>query len=177
MTSEERKARYRGLRGVVRHLLPKARQVGFRSLGRSPVGPADQLRRNLGILPKGRCLWCGLPLDVGQGRRMWHDSCVVWHAITRGVRRSLTGQWVVKKTRCPCGRRGKELDHRTPVMLAAHRGPREYARAFLPENLQWLCEECHRLKTKEDAAAIAAAKRHAQGQQQLEKWKRWAEGF
>ena len=86
---------------------------------------------------------------------MWHDSCVVWHAITWGVRKSLTGQWVVKKTPCPWSQRGKELDHRTPVMLAARQGTREYVRAFLPENLQWLCEECHRLKINEDAAYTA----------------------
>ena len=153
---------------MVRHLLPRARRMGPETLGRSPVGDASQLLRNVGGVPKGNCLWCGQ--RVGRGQRTWHNTCVVWHSITRGQRRSVGGQWVVKPQSCPCGQPAQELDHHTPVMLAARRGIRSYVRAFLPENLQWLCRECHRRKTKEDAAAIARVKRLAQGRQQLQAW-------
>ena len=50
---------------------------------------------------------------------------------------------------------GEELDHRVPIMLAARRGLRDYVRAFLLSNLQWLCRECHRRKTAGDTRAIA----------------------
>ena len=76
-TENDTLTRYRGLRGIVRHLLPKAKVIRPEFLGRNPVGPADELRRNLGRLPARQCLWCGQEVELS--RRTWHDTCPWGH--------------------------------------------------------------------------------------------------
>lgn len=57
------------------------------------------------------------------------------------------------------------IDHRTPIALARLRSPGEFVRAFLPANLQWLCAECHKVKTAQDFGEIARVKRERKRRQ------------
>ena len=150
----EIQATIRGLRGMVIHLLPRVRRQNPVILGRDPVGWAYQRRK----APKGCCPWCFRPCGDNPRRRPWHPTCVRWYTASRGCRQTLHGKWVIPLGSCPCGEPGEELDHRTPIMLAAHQGRREYIRAFLLPNLQWLCGRCHREKSRADARRLADTK-------------------
>ena len=156
--------RYRGLRGVVRHLFPAARQRLDRA-GRWGVAPKDfgNVRDPIGAsigygdtTPYGTCVWCRHEARSPKGRALrWHKSCAVWYAIARGQRLTLGGEWVLPPQPCDCGDEGDELDHRVPIGLAVRQGIREYVRAFLPDNLKWLCHRCHQQKTRLDRQQMA----------------------
>ena len=49
-----------------------------------------------------------------------------------------------------CGGAAAELDHRLAIEVVRTMGPDALMRAFTLENLQWLCRECHRRKTRLD---------------------------
>ena len=150
----------RELRGYILHVYGPVKKRGQPSLmisGRSPVYGSYGLRKSK---PKGCCAWCRTPLDPGQHPRAnFHPNCAPWLSIAKGQRTTASGDWVVPRAPCStCGAHGIELDHRTPIGLAALQSPRCYARAFLPSNLQWLCSPCHRYKTREDIRLIADTK-------------------
>ena len=180
MTPEERLARYRGLRGVVLHVLPQVRSKMARLYPRSATPTL--------MVPfggkKGRCLWCHDP--ARSKAHSWHPDCVLYYVSASGKRQTMGGKWVCPPSPCGlCGhvgggvprfhaagqetngaRRfdwdyvgGMELDHRVAIGVAARTGSREHARAFLPDNLWWLCSDCHRDKTKADKARMAALDR------------------
>ena len=157
---EERTARARGLRGMVIHLVPRAERLCRNGVptGRTILVNAHQLGR----APQGRCVWCRQPVD-GR-RRRWHISCVRWFRISIGrYDTPIAHGWlqpVVPKGPCPCGEPGAELDHIVPCRLAARQGKRPFVRAFLPENLQWLCRGCHKRKTAADRRAMAQLDRY-----------------
>ena len=144
--SEERLARYRGLRGFVRHCLPYIRS-----------GKASRYRRDVSptlVVPyhgkkTGRCLWCDGPVE--SRRHTWHPSCVRYYTAARGRSHSAGGVVVLGKEPCAvCGGPPEDLDHRVAIGVAQRQGLRAWARAHLSENLQWLCHQCHLLKAKAD---------------------------
>ena len=49
-----------------------------------------------------------------------------------------------------CGDPSDEMDHRLAIEVARALGPAAMLRAFTPENLRWLCRDCHRRKTDQD---------------------------
>ena len=51
---------------------------------------------------------------------------------------------------CLCGGPATELDHTLAIGVAKRLGARFYIRALLPENLRWLCHDCHVAKTTFD---------------------------
>lgn len=128
--------RLRGLRGLVIHVVRRVRAGG--EMTRDGVGPW----KYRGGTP-GTCRWCLGPAPTGS--RHWHTNCIRYHAIARS-----RGTSFLRVTPCPCGREGRELDHRVAVGVASRLGPREYVRSLLPENLQWLCHDCHAEKTVTD---------------------------
>lgn len=149
-----RQVRYRGLRGIVRHLIPLVREKGSVGLGRDPVGTFASNKRGGDTF--GTCRWCGLPATNTKtgGKRKWHTSCVRYHSLARG-----RGEPYIKKTDCRCGKPGTELDHKVSIGVAARLGERDYVKAFLPENLEWLCRVCHKAKTNNDRKKIRALDR------------------
>ena len=86
----------------------------------------------------------------------------------KAVRETPYGQRVIPQAECSCGEDSTELDHIVPLAVAARRSRREWVRAFLPSNLQWLCQACHRAKTVDDMAAIAGLK-NPDGHEQRQK--------
>ncbi len=135
-------SRYRQLRGVVRHVLPRVRDGKIAT--RDPMGAAFWGMKK----PYGTCCWCGL--TVRPPARYWHLDCVDQYRAMRGESVVPTGPRVCEL----CGEPGQEIDHRVAISVARKNGPREYVRAFLLENLRWLCRACHVAKTRSDRRAI-----------------------
>lgn len=152
---ESRRERYRGLRGVVRRVLPGLHKYGIPSFDRRD-SVSGWSPHSYGRNVSRRCIWCNEAIDERR-QVWWHRSCSKWYARMSGRTRSTHG-WVIDPTPCPCGADGVHLDHIIPIGLAALHGVRAYVRAFFPENLQWLCEPCHKQKTANDLRAIADAK-------------------
>ncbi len=48
-----------------------------------------------------------------------------------------------------------ELDHKIAISIARTYGYKDHIKSVMPDNLQWLCYECHLLKTKEDRQRLA----------------------
>ena len=148
----------REIRGFILHVYgPVKKKPLLGLMSRAPVWSSWKLRQTK---PKGCCAWCRTPLDPYQHHRAnFHPNCAPWLSIAKGQRTTASGDWVVPRTPCStCGAQGQEIDHRTPIGLAALESPRAYARTFLPQNLQWLCSPCHRSKTQGDMRAIADTK-------------------
>ena len=132
-------SRYRRLRGVVRHLLPVVQRGRMHS--RDALGYAfGSVRRGAA----GTCRWCGLP--TGFARRWWDPDCVLQYRAVRGE----SVQPPYPKVCEMCGGSAREIDHRIAISVARAEGARAYVRAFLLDNLRWLCRACHLLKTAED---------------------------
>ena len=49
-----------------------------------------------------------------------------------------------------CAGPSAELDHQLAINVARAMGPAALRRAFVQENLRWLCRECHLSKTRFD---------------------------
>ena len=49
-----------------------------------------------------------------------------------------------------CAGPSDEIDHRLAINVARALGPEALRRAFVQENLRWLCRECHIRKTRFD---------------------------
>ena len=57
----------------------------------------------------------------------------------------------IQHTLCEiCGNPPDEMDHRLAIEVAHALGPAAMLRAFTPDNLRWLCRDCHRRKTGQD---------------------------
>ena len=48
-----------------------------------------------------------------------------------------------------------ELDHKIAISIARIYGYKNHIKSVMPDNLQWLCYECHLLKTKQDRQRLA----------------------
>ena len=108
---------------------------------------------------RGTCKWCRSAADTS--RQMWHKECAVTYLVARGDHSIF---WSVKSPNDPndpgecaaCGttRAAWEIDHEVPLGVASRRyhlgRDRRWWRAWWVENLQWLCAECHKIKTRED---------------------------
>ena len=92
----------------------------------------------------GICRWC-YELTASPGTR-WHRYCL-------NARRVAFGQHPDEalRTLCEmCGDPSDEMDHRLAIEVARALGPEALLRAFTPDNLRWLCRDCHRRKTDQD---------------------------
>ena len=160
MKREERarRNRYRGLRGLVRHVLWRRKRYTPKPPPEGPVvrDPAA------GIAYEGewgRCTWCGLPATAERtGRKLkWHNSCVRYYRVAADQQLSLGSLRRTRPETCICGKGSpEELDHRLAIgvaqRLAERVGRKIYAAAFLEDNLWWLCHDCHVAKTNFDRA-------------------------
>ena len=148
-------ARYRGLRGIVRNVLPRVRKrYRIPSHVRDGVGWLGNMKRVY-----RHCCWCGFPTTEPR-RRYWHSTCVDYYLAARGTLAPPGNQFFVACAECgdkPSStvHPTHEIDHRVALSVAAARGPKDHAMAFLPENLQWLCRYCHRRKTTRDRRILA----------------------
>ena len=128
--------RRRRLRGLVthhrRHPTRHARRLVLRTARWN-----DQPRR-------GVCRWCGDPtatIDL-----TWHLYCLDAYRVAS--RQKPNG---IQVTMCEiCSGAPDEIDHRLAINVARALGPAALRRAFVQENLRWLCHECHRRKTRLD---------------------------
>lgn len=113
----------------------------------------------------GHCVWCGEGIFREDGlrlnlRRKWHEPCLEQFLIRTRPDAMRRFVWRRDEGRCArpgCGRvHGLyghwDADHVEPLYFAE--GRLEY---WAPENVVILCREpCHKLKSREDIAAIAA---------------------
>ena len=145
--------RIRALRGFSRHCRAWISDHGM--AGRQVVGTLYGRGKGSGYT-YGTCKWCGVPArSIKTGcKRLWHDECLRFYTVAMGIRGSLTTGFVIRRSPCPCGAAGTELDHKLAIGLARRQGIRSFLRAFLPDNLQWRCHECHLRKTRADRMAM-----------------------
>ena len=90
---------------------------------------------------RGICRWCGdktATIDL-----TWHLYCLDAYRVASGQKPEN-----IQKTMCEiCAGPSAELDHRLAINVARALGPAALGRAFVQENLRWLCRECHLRKT------------------------------
>ena len=143
---------YRAYRGIVKHVLRPLRRRGPKALahpGRAALGPTG------GRMKRGTCHWCGYPAQTR--RHMWHAACKLYAA---SMKCQITGSTYFfyfpderREDRvCLCGERATELDHTLAIGVARRLGLKAYLRSLMPDNLRWLCGDCHRAKTRFDRA-------------------------
>ena len=179
------KDRYYALRGLVRHVL-HARNTAY--TGRNPTYGIAHSK------PFGTCVWCGLPARNPATNRplKWHPRCMVWqqagnggHQYAKIMSESKTkGQgyyWSDPAKRiCLCGRPGIEVDHIVAIGVAARLAPligrKIWAMTFTPDNLQWLCHDCHSQKTAFDRAWMRVLDKPPEDETQGDKSRRMAAG-
>ena len=161
--------RRRGMRGLI--LRVNAGYTPHLDMGRR----LDYKRHSSQPLPeifpkrKRQCPWCG---EHGlQGRRRWHSHCVIWSAASKC---SLTpweahqGRPIPWKYGSPeyqdywkgyraflvcvqCGADSElEIEHELAISVASELGRRGVLRAYMPDNLRYLCSPCHKVKTRRD---------------------------
>ena len=93
---------------------------------------------------RGVCCWCHQ--DAASVRLTWHEYCLDAYRVASGQKPER-----MRLTMCEtCGGAADELDHRFAIEVARALGPDALMRAFTLENLQWLCRDCHRRKTRLD---------------------------
>ena len=126
------------------------------------------------------CQWCNESLDDEPRRRYRHSECMIWRdaaesrvdpyqAFKRrpppynGTREEWDEYYRDAKGRSVCvdcgktpGRmdRGLEIDHELPISVAAELGPEAVMRCFTPDNVRYLCHDCHVEKTKRDRVIL-----------------------
>lgn len=167
-----RAERYRGLRGVVRHI---TRIPDDPEKQRNPLGRLGEIYPDGYEKPAwGICKWCQQPAErshTGHPRK-WHDGCLPYAFAAQGSPNgfhAIRGDLVEienpyggtsERRRCPaCGKAEyvqMELDHILAIGVARRLGLHYYRRAFLPENVWWICEPCHKVKTAFDRALMRA---------------------
>ena len=92
----------------------------------------------------GICRWC-YELTASPSTR-WHRYCLNAYRVASGQHPD-----EIQHTLCEmCGNPSDEMDHRLAIEVARALGPEAMLRAFTPENLRWLCRDCHRRKTRQD---------------------------
>ena len=92
----------------------------------------------------GICRWC-YELTASPGTR-WHRYCLNSYRVASGQHPD-----EIQHTLCEiCGDPSDEMDHRLAIEVARALGPAAMLRAFTPENLRWLCRDCHKRKTDQD---------------------------
>ena len=135
MENMSRRIRRRRLRGLVihhrRHASAHPRRLvrRTRSWGERPVS--------------GVCRWCGE--HAASIHLTWHGYCLDAYRVASGQKPGM------QLTMCQnCTGPADELDHRLAINVARALGPQALRRAFTLENLQWLCQRCHRRKTRLD---------------------------
>ena len=163
--------RYRGLRGIAKHIT-RLPAVGENQ--RKAVGNFRESYQKGGKPPWGTCKWCLLSVPKSEsGRpRMWHEHC---HEYRQAAQGAPTGTTAIRgdfmeiqspyggtneRLQCPaCGKAdfvSMELDHIMAIGVAKRFGLWVFKRAFTPENLWLICEPCHRAKTAFDRAFMRA---------------------
>ena len=111
----------------------------------------------------GQCRWCGGPVDFP--RRYWHNGCYRAWSMAKGLTvESNRGvpllSWRNRTcAECGTGQDGEtwsfELDHKLPLSIAWEtRDWKTILSAYTLDNLQWLCSDCHKSKTKTDMAIL-----------------------
>ena len=127
---------YRGLRGIVLHVVPYMRD---RYPDWRDQYPDSSIRRIIPALDSRKwrttCKWCELPTPARPTGRhwWWHESCIHWYLAARGAGDQITWQdqtvVVPRVEHCPSWNGPKELDHQ----LALGR-PRVHSGLLSPES-------------------------------------------
>ena len=93
---------------------------------------------------RGVCRWCHE--NAASVSLTWHEYCLDAYRVASGQKPER-----IQLTMCEsCGDAAEELDHRLAIEVARALGQDALMRTFTLENLQWLCRECHRRKTRLD---------------------------
>ena len=168
--------RYRQLRGLLIHYGRRSPKVieSEASWGysrRSLIASSTVCPRTIGQKFTGLCRWCELP--VPPQKRTWCGvGCVRAYGMAQGLQRSADGSYLLSTpldTSCAeCGLAGAwtndggrwpsfnlEIDHIVALSVAFYRGERDRLRAYTLDNLQWLCHNCHAVKTADDRRRLA----------------------
>ena len=113
--------------------------------------PADHSRRLVNRTTRwkeppanGICRWCYE--RTAHIKTRWHPYCLNAYRVASGQHPD-----EIQHTLCEiCGDPSDEMDHRLAINVARALGPATMLRAFTPDNLRWLCRNCHRRKTRQD---------------------------
>ena len=93
---------------------------------------------------RGICRWCGdrtATIDL-----TWHRYCLDAYRVASGQKPT-----ELQRTMCEtCAGPSDEIDHWLAINVARALGPEALRRAFVQENLRWLCRDCHLRKTRFD---------------------------
>lgn len=119
-------------------------------------------------IPLGTCRWCGLPILPGQRKNpercTWHLECLeIYYVISdpaHARRETLARSGGVCAI---CGGVATEHDHIMPLIDALPLADNPLW-PWLLGNLQSLCPDCHRAKTKRENSQRAKWRR---------RWRRW----
>lgn len=115
---------------------------------------------------QGQCRWCGeeiLKTDGSVNRRArWHPQCVREYKLIHWPKETRKEVYRRDKGICrscgkKCARKYRDvwhLDHIKPLIEA--QGDLEY---WKMDNLQTLCQDCHKLKTATEASARAQVRK------------------
>ena len=131
------------------------------------------------------CDWCWEPVDEPR-KRYWHSHCSIWsgaskcqlspYSAHRGRNIPFTTsepEWSIfwkdyhQFLRCVvCGVHDSDLDkrayqrmeieHELAISVAVELGRAAIIRAFMPDNLRYLCSNCHKTKTALDRVLVKA---------------------
>ena len=111
---------------------------------RALVSPAANWRKT-----KGNCPWCNEASS--EPTPGWHPLCQRYYFAARGAthyeQNGKTLPLVAKKPCAKCGGIAHEINHIMPLGIARKTGGANHLKAWTPQNLQWLCSECHAGKT------------------------------
>ena len=98
----------------------------------------------------GKCRWCYE--QTASMNTRWHMYCLNAYFVASGQKPA-----EIQLTLCEiCGDEADEIDHRLSIVVARALGPDAELRAFTLANLRWLCQVCHRRKTRQDGIIARA---------------------
>ena len=123
----------------------------------------------------GICRWCYEP--TASIRLRWHLYCLNAYLVASGQHPR-----EMQHTLCEiCGETPDEIDHRLAIRVARALGPAAMLRAFVLDNLRWLCRSCHRRKTRQDRLLakflVACSLDWHSARKMLQKHHRWVRSF
>ena len=103
------------------------------------------------------CKWCGE--RITESREHWHKFCAMAYTAATGATAMMGNEKLIDVSRCRkcASTRDIETDHIISLAVALVEGVGAYIRAHRLDNLQPLCQRCHRAKSRQDSVELEYA--------------------